>query len=286
MNSKPRIPVLAAALSLLVPGLGQLYAGRLARALAFTFVGGLSFLLLTRINISGDLFAVIGYQVFAGSIFSLIFVVDAWRVAKRAPQDYVPDERNRVATYIWFSLVTLICTVFMAAAELRRLDGEFQTYRISGNSMAPTFIPNDLIYVNHEPFLESDPEKGGLIVYRSPQKRTQKWIGRVIGLAGDTIEIKDGKLLVNGAEVLSPGSSSTESLGKFSYEVRGMNEVEDFPKTEIPPHHAFILGDNRSHSFDSRHFGPVNIGIIDGSPMIRYWPRSRAGKLNIPATQE
>ncbi|MEM7601400.1 MAG: signal peptidase I [Verrucomicrobiota bacterium] len=285
MTQKPRSPILAAALSILVPGLGQLYAGRLARALAFTFIGALAFFLLTRTIVSGDLFAVLGFQVLAGSIYSVVVVIDAWRVAKQAPDDYQPDERNRIATYIWFSLVTLICTGFMAAVEVRRLKDEFQTYRMSGNSMAPTLIANDMIYVNHEPFLESNPKRGELVVYRSPQQRTQKWIGRVIGLPGDAIEIKTGKLLVNGATVSKGGSSTSELLGDFSYEVQGMGEVKDFAETIIAPHHVFILGDNRSNSFDSRHFGAVSLGILDGSLRVRYWPRNRAGKLNVSMTR-
>lgn len=285
MKPTPRIPILAAALSLLVPGLGQLYAGRLARALAFTFFGALTFFALTKIAISGDLFAILGYQVLAGSIYSLIVVVDAWRVAKQASDSYQTDERNRISTYIWYTLVTLICSGFMAAVEVRRLNDEFQTFRMAGNSMSPTLLEDDMIYVEHEPFLDSDPERGELIIYRSPEKRNQKWVGRVIGLAGDTIEIRNGELLVNGASVFVDRSSGIESLDSFSYEVRGMGEVKDFPETKVPPHHAFILGDNRNNSFDSRRFGPVSIGIIEGSLMVRYWPRDRAGKLNVPATQ-
>lgn len=283
MNSNPRNPILAAALSLLVPGLGQLYAGRLARALAFTFFGALSFLLLNLLLVGGDLFVTLGYQVIAGSIFAVIVVADAWWVARQAPVDYQRDERNRLATYIWFSLLAIICTGFLAMVEVQRLQDEFRTYRIAGKSMAPNLLAGDMLYVNHEPFLESDPLRGEMVVFQSPIKRTQKWTSRVVALPGDTIEIREGVLYLNGESTSLEGSPNQESIGDFSFKVAGIDEVKDFPETKVPKHHAFLISDNRSNALDSRHFGPVSIGVIDGSLEHRYWPKSRMEKLNIPA---
>lgn len=283
MKYQSRNPILAAVLSLIIPGLGQLYAGRLARALAIVTIGFFLILLVGVLLRSGDLVRMLTLEIVAGSLFSMAVCVDAWFAAKKADPDYQPDERNRFATYSWFVALVLAGSVVVAMYEAKTIQEHARTYKMAGNSMNPTLTAGDVVYVNHEPYLQSDPKPGEVVIYRSPKNRSQHWTSRVVALGGQTVEIKERRLLIDGSAVKTGDREAglqAETLGQFSYPVKGMTEVADFGPVEVPKYQVFLLCDNRDNSVDSRVFGPVNIGTLNGRVKFRYWPRAKAGPVN------
>ncbi|MEM9017686.1 MAG: signal peptidase I [Verrucomicrobiota bacterium] len=285
MTPSPRNPLIAAVLSIVFPGLGHLYAGRLARALAVAAIGLLVLCAIGWILRAGDIFLILLYETLFGIVFAIAVTFDAWRVTKRVQVEDLSPEVIRPATYFWYIALVLIGSVFLALQEADRLRDFTRSFRMAGHSMEPTLQEGDVFFVEHQPFLETDPEPGELVVYRSAKNRSQFWVGRVIALGGQTVAFRENTLYVDGVALTKAGpdrETATELIGNFQYSVLGMDRIEDFEEITVPPYQAFIAGDNRAKAFDSRYFGTISIATIDGSLRNRYWPRSRAGKLNVP----
>ena len=278
MNTHKRMPILAALFSFLIPGLGQLYCGRLARSLAFAVIGTVLFLLLGAFINYGNAFGSIWIQVLTGAVFSTVAIVDAWFLAKRSPEDYQPDQCNRVSTYLWFAALVLGCSLAIGFLEGRRMQDHLRTFRIAGKSMNPTLQENDFVFVDHHSYVEENPRPGDLVVYRSPEDRKLHWTSRIVALGGQTVEIRDGSLLVDGVSVAT--APSTESLGDRTYQVLGMDQTNNFSSFTVPKHQVFLLSDNRNNAVDSRRFGTVSVSAIEGRLSHRYFPRSRMGPLD------
>lgn len=137
---------------------------------------------------------------------------------------------------------------------------------VQGPSMEPTFQENQFLIISRANYLLGDPQRGDVVVFHYPGNPEEDYIKRVIGLPGDTVEIRDTLVYVNGEtynepyinEPCRPASCPDEewTLGSGEY---------------------FMMGDNRNRSSDSRDFGPVNEEFIVGEVMIRYWPPSDWG---------
>jgi signal peptidase I len=129
-----------------------------------------------------------------------------------------------------------------------------QSVRVSGTSMAPTLCDEDLYVVNRAACLFRAPKRGEIVVLRDPTDQTYA-VKRVIGGAGDMVDLRDGKIFVNG-----------ERLDE-AYLPKG---TQTFPFTTVRltvqcgPDQYFVLGDNRFYSSDSRCYGPVTRNAILG----------------------
>jgi signal peptidase I len=153
-----------------------------------------------------------------------------------------------------------------------------------------------------------EPQRGDLIVFICPDDRQVNYIKRGVAVSGDTVEIKNGQLYVNDQELQRKklpqsildniririkgepleGEVFEEINGDAKYKtfLAGSPHEEtssDFARITVPEHHCFVLGDNRNRSRDSRHFGPVHLGLVKGRADYLYWPAkgwSRFGKID------
>lgn len=135
-------------------------------------------------------------------------------------------------------------------------------FRITGilqESMEPTIYEGDRIIVNCLTYRFGEPERGDVIVARDPDDKKKDIIKRVIALGGETIEVTDGVLYINGVVVDEPYVINEDV-------VRGQ------PKTTVPEGYVYVMGDNRPKSGDSRIFGPVAIDEIIGKVVCVMWP--------------
>jgi signal peptidase I len=118
------------------------------------------------------------------------------------------------------------------------------------------------------------PAVGDVVVFKPPQTagNTQKFIKRIVGIQGDIIEIKEGELYRNGVAVIGEDYVKRQPFSKAS----SMN----MHPLKVPPDHVFVMGDNRDRSNDSRMWGAVPIGNIEGQVFIIYWSwdKSRIGR--------
>ncbi|MFC1764157.1 signal peptidase I [Planctomycetota bacterium] len=306
-----RKPILAGMLSLLAPGVGQVYCGRLKRGLIFMALVlatlPVTFLLFTAVSppTTLALWMTIGTYL----AIRLIPLLDAMWVAQRIRHDYPPKEYNRVTVYI---LLWLIFTGSSLGYALHARSQHMEAFRVPSASMYPTIIPNDRLVANKVVYKQTDPQPGDLVVYIPLEHRHQKWIVRVIALAGDTVEIKEGRVLINDQPLARKalpnrilaaipahhmggpltgqpidGQVYDETNGPSTYTTiytrKEAATAGDFPKTTVPPHHCFVLGDNRDNSLDSRHHGPIPLATIIGRVDYLYCPAqdwSRFGPLS------
>ena len=156
-----------------------------------------------------------------------------------------------------------------------------QPFKIPTSSMVPTFVPGDRIFVNKfiygakVPYTNikfprmREPERGDIIVFRSPVEPSKFLVKRLAGLPGETIEIKNNRLWINGKVIEEP-----LTFKKIVYYNRGeygkKGEV-----TEIPDGCYFALGDNSLNSIDSRYWGFVPQKNLAGKVFLIHWPAKR-----------
>jgi len=148
----------------------------------------------------------------------------------------------------------------------------FNTTYVLGSSMYPTLYEKDRLFTDKVSLYFKSPKRGNIIVLKAPDVANKDYIKRVIGIAGDTVEIKDGKVYLNG-KVLKENYILGDSY-TLTY---------DKSKWEVPKGYVFVLGDNREQgaSKDSRYFGCIPVDSIKGIANFRYFPfDDRFGKLN------
>lgn len=141
----------------------------------------------------------------------------------------------------------------------------FQPHQVRGNSMYPNLHDNDYLLTDKITYQLREPKRGDTIIFRAPKNEEYDYIKRIVGLPGDTVRVNDGKIYVND-ELLTEDYLSSDS---FTYGGRFWKENQSIP---VPEDQYFVLGDNRSHSSDSREWGPVPRKNIIGKAWLRYWP--------------
>jgi len=156
----------------------------------------------------------------------------------------------------------VVITVLIAVAVFVCLRLTVQSYTVVMSSMYPTFEEGECIMVNKMSYRSSGPQRGDVIVFNPPFDSKFPYIKRVIGLPGETVEVKDGKVFIDGTP-----------LEEDEY-IREPPD-EPMPATEIPENEYFVLGDNRNNSNDSRNNWTVPRDNIIGKAWFTYWPPSR-----------
>jgi signal peptidase I len=158
-----------------------------------------------------------------------------------------------------------------------------QPFWIPSESMVPTIEVNDRVMVNKLAYRLGEPERGDVVVFRDPAEpdieesipeavirsvleavgvRTRgrdDLIKRVIGLPGESVEVKDNRVLIDGVPL------------DESYLDNGV-EMPDEGPFQVGEHEVFLMGDNREFSFDSRRFGPISLEDVIGRAFVVIWP--------------
>jgi signal peptidase I len=168
-----------------------------------------------------------------------------WRVVREVLETIVPA-----------LLIAVLINVFLGQAT-----------RVDGQSMEPSLHTNERLVVEKLSYRLHGPQRFDIVVIRVPSQGDELLIKRVIGLPGETVEARDGVVYVDGETLDEPFIQQQAYAGR------------DFRVT-VPPLYVFVMGDNRSHSNDSRSFGPVPIDNIIGRAWVSYWPLDSAGAVH------
>ncbi len=144
-----------------------------------------------------------------------------------------------------YTLVNLACARFV----------------VDGSSMQPNFATGQFVIVSRVNYMIGQPQRGDVVVFQYPLDTQQDYIKRLIGLPGDTVEIRDTQVYVNGVALNEPYIN--EPCTPLSCQDRTWT---------LGANQYFMMGDNRNHSSDSRVFGPVARNLIVGEALVRYWP--------------
>jgi signal peptidase I len=154
-----------------------------------------------------------------------------------------------------------------------------QAFKIPSGSMEDTLaigdhlLVNKFIYGSKIPFTDAriltirDPRRGDVIVFEYPEDPSKDFIKRVIGVPGDTVEIVNKQVIVNGKPYKNPHEVYKEP-GIIPKE---MNPRDNRDPVTVPPNNYFVMGDNRDRSYDSRFWGTVSSDKIKGLAFIKYW---------------
>jgi signal peptidase I len=156
-----------------------------------------------------------------------------------------------------------------------------QPFQVQQHSMERTFQEGDYVLVDRLTPRWSPYGRGQVIVFQAPAEwvtRPEPFIKRVIGVAGDTVEIRDdGTVAVNGT-VLDEPYLYRDDAGAIEPTI-----ASDEASWAVPNGELFVMGDHRQASEDSRVFGPIPVSSVIGRGMLRYWPLSDLGIIATPA---
>lgn len=174
------------------------------------------------------------------------------------------EEKNETIEWIK-SIITAVIIAVLIKTFI------FNTTYVLGNSMFPTLHEKDRLFANKVSLYFSGPSRGDIVVLEAPDDVKKDYIKRVIALEGDNVEIKDGKVFLNGKE-----------LKELYLDEDAYTHIYDESYWEIPKGNLFVLGDNRNPgaSKDSRVFGYIPVDSIKGVTGFRYFPiNDRFGKV-------
>jgi signal peptidase I len=276
----PRRAWVAGLLTWLAPGLGQLYAGAPVRAVAVQCAATLAFAATfwLAVSLPAPTSVLALYLGIVGVL--LVPIIDAVRVAQRAPPTYVLRWYNRWYIYLALALVSGLLVRLPMMHSLRR--NVFEAFWIPTGSMQPTILAGDHVFVTP---LRGAVSRGDIVVYRSVGNT---YVKRAVALAEDTIAMRHDTLLVNGRAVLEPyamptGDAGPEHYQDFDWQSRLLTRPPDstgYRPTHstwgpllVPSRNYFILGDNRGASMDSRYTGPVPADSVQRRPVAIFFSR-------------
>jgi signal peptidase I len=159
-----------------------------------------------------------------------------------------------------------------------------QAFKIPSGSMIPTLLVGDHLLVNKIiygtpvdiPFTDvhlfympgfTTPKKGDVVVFKYPEDPTRDFIKRVVAVEGDTIQMINKKLYVNGSSVSEPFTQHTDNTIRLGR----LEPKDNFGPYLVPKNKLFTMGDNRDQSHDSRWWGYVDVKQVKGKALIMYW---------------
>jgi signal peptidase I len=146
-----------------------------------------------------------------------------------------------------------------------------QPYIVPTGSMIPTIELRDRVLAEKISYRFRDPRQGEIVVFQNPDSSdpvAKILIKRVIAVGGQTVDLADGKVYVDGQPLAEP------------YVHGKVSDPGTVPMpVEVPTGYVWLMGDNRPNSGDSRFFGPQPVSAVDGRAFFTYWPPSRMGKL-------
>jgi signal peptidase I len=176
--------------------------------------------------------------------------------------------------------------------------GMAEVFIAGNNSMAPAIMSGDRIIADKTAYDKTEPQRSDVVFFKNPENRKQSRIRRIVALGGDTVECKNGQLLVNGQPLerqwvktmALPGKEKIESDifyetnngVRYQVLIAKSSPPADFGPVTVPPYQCFIMSDNRNEPGDSRHFGSISTGAIRGKFRYLFWPGrdwSRFGKV-------
>ena len=187
-------------------------------------------------------------------------------------EDQTPEvvERRPSALRQIVEFILTLAVAFLVAQAVRTW--VIQPFVVPTGSMLPTIQLSDQVLANKFIYRFTDPQRGDIVVLDDPDGKVTTLIKRVIAVGGQTIDLQNGRVVVNGQALTEPYSHGLPSIP-----LRGSTIT--FPY-KVPADSVWVMGDNRTDSQDSRWFGAVPMSSVHGRAFFIYWPWSRIGPLN------
>ncbi|MBN2554534.1 MAG: signal peptidase I [Anaerolineales bacterium] len=168
-------------------------------------------------------------------------------------------------------LMEIIQTLLLAGALFLAVNVLSARIRVEGPSMENSLVDGEVVIVNRLAYRWNEPQRGDIIVFRYPLDPDRRLIKRIVGIPGDEIHIAGSQVYINGSLIeepyLSPGRE------------RNIADPASAVTWTLEEDQVFVMGDNREHSSDSRHWGPLPSSAIIGKAVFVYWPVSQIGAI-------
>ncbi|MBI5787905.1 MAG: signal peptidase I [Candidatus Schekmanbacteria bacterium] len=142
-----------------------------------------------------------------------------------------------------------------------------QAFKIPSGSMLETLQIGDHILVNKFIYYFTDPKRGDIIVFKYPENPSRDFIKRVIGLPGETLQVKDQVVYINGQPLSEAYTCHELGIDPELF----IRPRDNFGPVTIPQNQYFMMGDNRDSSMDSRYWGALKNDMIRGKAFVIYW---------------
>ena len=193
---------------------------------------------------------------------------------KEAEPDF-KKSKGKIRENIEALLIAVVLALFIRAFVV-------QAFKIPSGSMKDTLLIGDYILVNKFiygvkiPFTDitvipiKNPKRGDIIVFKYPEDPSKDFIKRVVGVAGDTIEIRNKQVFVNGELQTGPYEVHKDAAVYARNDPRGP-ERDNYGPITVPENKLFMMGDNRDRSNDSRFWGFVDVKAVRGKAFMIYW---------------
>lgn len=191
----------------------------------------------------------------------------------------------RSRDFVFYSIFLLILICVRSSV--------FASYHVPTGSMNPTILEGDFFFTNKlayrlkVPFTKTSvvewgiPSRGELIIFKFPENERELYTKRVIGIPGDIIEMRSGRLIVNGRAVKLETAGTKDGISLFKetlfgreYTIQrmlGRSYMADVPPVMVPEGHIFVMGDNRDNSYDSRSWGCLPLCNVEGELIVRWF---------------
>jgi signal peptidase I len=267
MDNKPRKWWVAGLLSLIEPGVGQIYNGQVRKGMIIILLQFLVIPLLMLSLNSSYVLIYLGVIVFAGLVYYIIVVRDAVKCAINIGHEYQLRKYNRIAIYI---AIIVLLKMFTQTSMLLVKNNYVQAFKIPGGSMEPTLLIGDHILVDRK-MSARNPKRDDLVVFEYPEDPTKDFVKRVVAVSGDIVAIRDKELYINN----SPVKDSYSVHKELDVIPASQNQRDNYGPITVPTGSYFMMGDNRDRSYDSRFWGFVEKSKIKGTVRNIYWSWDR-----------
>lgn len=256
---------MAGLLTFLAVGLGHLYAGKPKRgAILFLAQGILLALFLPLLLVSPPLVILI-VSIGCGFAYFIYCLLDAIKIARDNKFGYQLKKYNK--WYVYFACWVIASLIIQPVIEVTIKKNILQAYKIPSGAMIPTLLIGDHILVDKFIYKNHEPQRGDIIIFPYPVNPSQDFVKRLIGLEGDTIEIKDKQIYLNGEKYIEnyivnsdPNVMPAEKAPR-----------DNFGPIVVPNGKYFVMGDNRDNSYDSRFWKFVEKNTVEGKVKSLYW---------------
>ncbi len=168
------------------------------------------------------------------------------------------EQRENIQSLLWAVAIALLIRTFIVAP-----------FKIPSGSMHPTLIEGDRILVSKCIYRFRPPQRGDIVVFRYPTDWKRSFIKRLAAVGGDTVEIRNGRVLVNGIPL------NTRDIFTSTYYYNQGDYGTTQQIVQVPEGHYYVLGDNSASSHDSRFWGFVPQRFIVGEALVIFWPIPR-----------
>jgi signal peptidase I len=189
----------------------------------------------------------------------------SWESRKGAAMARGKRAKSKLREYLEIIVVSLLLAMLIRTYIICG-------YRVPSGSMEDTLLVGDNFLACRFLYRFTDPKPGDVIVFQYPLDESRDFVKRVVAVEGQTVEIRDKMVLVDGAPVPMPAEGKHIDTRNYS---GAMSTRDNYGPTRVPPDHVFVMGDNRDNSHDSRYWGFLNRRFIKGKALVLDWSWKR-----------